>query len=206
MAQWQAPQVAVWLQSIGLSRFQQQFVENEVTGDVLPMLGVEELREMGITLIGPRTYLVKCLKKLKLAYLQMKRNEVKWQGSEQKYTCFIPCDCACDYALSCCLPDPPDQYTLTGSSFKVKTTIYPCGKICRCFARGSKLHTIDLSNVKDVDASSAQNCCSGHDLVYITQDASQTTLKLKLKSAPGVVKMLRDGVEESQSPDAGRAL
>ena len=65
MKKWDSAMVVTWLKQIGLRQYAEQFVENEITGDVLPVLGVEELREMGLTIIGPRTYLVKCLKKLK---------------------------------------------------------------------------------------------------------------------------------------------
>ena len=68
MKMWDSAKVASWLKQIGLSQFEEKFIENQITGDVLPVLGVEELREMGLTVIGPRTYLVKCLKKLKGKY------------------------------------------------------------------------------------------------------------------------------------------
>lgn len=65
MKSWDSAKVASWLKRIGLSQFEVPFVENEITGDILPILGVEELREMGVRAIGPRMYLLKGLKKLK---------------------------------------------------------------------------------------------------------------------------------------------
>ena len=71
MKSWDSAKVASWLKRIGLSQFAVPFVENEITGDVLPILGVEELREMGLTTIGPRTYLLKCLKKFKGMWMML---------------------------------------------------------------------------------------------------------------------------------------
>ena len=148
---------------------------------------------------------------LAAAYFQQKRNEVKWQGEEHMYG--IPsCTCLCDYITACCCVDPPDKYFLTGSSLKVTEKVYPQGKCCRLCSRGSRLNTIDLSNIKDVDSASNKSgwclccglcCTSGKDTIYISEphpndDKKQTVLNLKYGAAPAVVKMIRDAIEEEQ--------
>ena len=202
MGRWTTPQVCEWLHKLKLGQFEKQFTAHEITGDILPILTVEELREMGIATIGPRTYLVKCLKKLKSAYLNKKRNETIWEGKEQLHTCCIPLDVALDYITSCCLPDPPDVYTLTGAHIKITEKVYPMGRVCRFCARGSKLNTIDLTYIHDVDSTSEQTCWGGFDTVYITpEDEPQTKMKVKLGTGPGIVKMVRDGIENCQQRD-----
>ena len=154
---------------------------------------------------------------LAAAYFHQKRNQVKWEGKEHLYG-FPSCTCLIDYITSCCLPDPPDKYVLTGSSLKITEKVYPNGKICRLCSRGSRLNTIDLTKVNDVDAASNKSgcilccglCCTGgRDNIYINvegkssgkasgDDKNQTVLTLKYRESPAVVQMIRDAIEEEQ--------
>ena len=45
------------------------------------------------------------------------RNKVVWEGLEQRYN--NPIDQCCDLLNSCCMPDPPDKYKLTGAALQL---------------------------------------------------------------------------------------
>jgi class 3 adenylate cyclase/tetratricopeptide (TPR) repeat protein len=50
--------VAAWLQGLGLERYAPAFLENRIEADVLPSLTLEDLKDLGVTLVGDRRRLV----------------------------------------------------------------------------------------------------------------------------------------------------
>ena len=50
--------IAAWLQSLGLQRYEQVFRENRIEADLLPSLTVEDLKDLGVTLVGDRRRLL----------------------------------------------------------------------------------------------------------------------------------------------------
>ena len=50
--------VAAWLQSLGLERYEPLFRDNEIDWEVLPKLTSEDLREIGVAAIGHRRKLL----------------------------------------------------------------------------------------------------------------------------------------------------
>ena len=50
--------IARWLQSLGLDRYERAFLENDVTVEVLPDLTVEDLKELGVVTVGHRRRLL----------------------------------------------------------------------------------------------------------------------------------------------------
>jgi class 3 adenylate cyclase len=50
--------IAGWLRSLGLERYEQVFRENRIEADVLPSLTVEDLKDLGVTLVGDRRRLL----------------------------------------------------------------------------------------------------------------------------------------------------
>ena len=50
--------VAAWLQSLSLERYEPLFRENEIDWEVLPKLTSEDLREIGVAAIGHRRKLL----------------------------------------------------------------------------------------------------------------------------------------------------
>src|SRR5947207_15260352 len=50
--------VAAWLQGLGLERYAPAFHENRVKADILPSLTPEDLRDLGVTLVGDRRRLL----------------------------------------------------------------------------------------------------------------------------------------------------
>jgi len=50
--------IADWLRKLGLEQYEPAFRENEIDERVLPSLTVEDLRDLGITLVGHRRRLL----------------------------------------------------------------------------------------------------------------------------------------------------
>ena len=50
--------VGAWLRGLGLERYEQVFRENRIEADVLPRLTVEDLKDLGVTLVGDRRRLL----------------------------------------------------------------------------------------------------------------------------------------------------
>ena len=199
MLTWTTDQVCTWLESTGLSMFEKNFREHEIMGAILPLMGLAELKDMDIKLVGPRTALLRKLAKLKRAYVNYQRNRPLWSGVEERYN--NPCECIADYAYSCCCPDPPDKYALTSSHVRLTHKVYPYGKALRCCSKGTRMHTIDLSLVVDVDSNSQQTCCGGRDFIIIEHENKNdgAMLYLKVGEGPDVLRMVRDAVEEAQA-------
>jgi class 3 adenylate cyclase/predicted ATPase len=56
--------IASWLQSLGLERYEQAFLENAVSVEILPKLTADDLKEIGITAVGHRRVLLEAIASL----------------------------------------------------------------------------------------------------------------------------------------------
>ena len=50
--------IAAWLQDLGLERYAPAFRDNEINERVLPSLTAEDLKDLGVTLVGHRRLLL----------------------------------------------------------------------------------------------------------------------------------------------------
>src|SRR3954467_10598899 len=58
--------VGAWLKSLGLEQYETTFRENDVTAALLPNLTADDLRDLGITLVGHRRQLLAAITALRL--------------------------------------------------------------------------------------------------------------------------------------------
>ena len=58
-------QITDWLQKLGLGQYAQRFAENEVNFAILPDLTDQDLKDIGVTLLGHRRQLLRAITKLK---------------------------------------------------------------------------------------------------------------------------------------------
>ena len=58
--------IAAWLKSLGLDRYEHAFRENAIDADVLPKLTVEDLNDLGITAVGHRRKLLDAIAALRV--------------------------------------------------------------------------------------------------------------------------------------------
>ena len=56
--------VGAWLRELGLERYQQAFRENEIDAEVLPKLTADDLKDMGVTIVGHRRKLLEAISAL----------------------------------------------------------------------------------------------------------------------------------------------
>ena len=49
-----------WLRSLGLERYEAAFRENEIDDTVLPNLTAEDLRDLGVSIVGHRRRRYRC--------------------------------------------------------------------------------------------------------------------------------------------------
>src|SRR5215470_15392011 len=59
--------IAAWLQSLGLERYEQVFRDNEIDWAVLPKLTADDLKDLGVSLVGHRRKLLEAILELSAA-------------------------------------------------------------------------------------------------------------------------------------------
>ena len=57
--------IVEWLRALGLERYQATFRENDVTGELLPNLTAEDLKDLGISSVGHRRQLIEAIGELR---------------------------------------------------------------------------------------------------------------------------------------------
>ena len=56
--------IADWLRSLGLERYEATFRENDVDAELLPSLTADDLKDLGVTSLGHRRRLLEAIAKL----------------------------------------------------------------------------------------------------------------------------------------------
>ena len=57
--------IVVWLRSLGLGKYEAAFRENEITEKVLPNLTAEDLKDLGVSIVGHRRTLLDAIAALR---------------------------------------------------------------------------------------------------------------------------------------------
>src|SRR3954447_22150459 len=60
-----AGDVGAWLRGLGLERYEQAFRDNEIDAAVLPRLTADDLKDMGVTVVGHRRKLLDAIDALR---------------------------------------------------------------------------------------------------------------------------------------------
>ena len=110
-------EIGVWLQSLGLERYEQVFRENRIEADVLPSLTVEDLKDLGVTLVGDRRRLLDAIAALGAgapAAVRAARSDAPAPAeAERRQLTVMFCDLVGSTALSTRF-DPEDLRELIG--------------------------------------------------------------------------------------------
>ena len=56
--------IVVWLRSLGLGRYEAAFRDNEIDETVLPNLTAEDLKDLGVSIVGHRRKLLDAIARL----------------------------------------------------------------------------------------------------------------------------------------------
>src|SRR5208337_1208711 len=59
--------VGVWLRTLGLGQYEAAFRDNEIDGEVLPKLTVEDLKDLGVAVVGHRRKIISAIEELNAA-------------------------------------------------------------------------------------------------------------------------------------------
>src|ERR1700726_3050488 len=107
--------VADWLRKLGLEQYEPAFRENEIDERVLPSLRAEDLRDLGITLVGHRRRLLDAIAALgTTAPAAASPNAPTSASAERRQLTVMFCDLVSSTALSARL-DPEDLREVIGA-------------------------------------------------------------------------------------------
>jgi class 3 adenylate cyclase/tetratricopeptide (TPR) repeat protein len=101
--------VADWLNQLGLSQYQSAFAEHEIDAGVLPQLTAEDLKELGVRLLGHRRKLLTAIEALRppAAGEHVPQANIAAISPERRHLTVLFCDLVGSTALSARL-DPED--------------------------------------------------------------------------------------------------
>src|SRR5689334_6302512 len=99
--------VADWLRSRNLGQYAAAFIEHAVGMDVLPSLTAEDLKDLGVTVIGDRRRLLNAIAALSAGSEDVVKENAEEPLTERRQLTVMFCDIAGSTALSTRL-DPED--------------------------------------------------------------------------------------------------
>jgi class 3 adenylate cyclase len=115
--------VARWLHSLGLGRYEAAFTENRIDLEVLPKLTAEDLRELGVVAVGDRRKILTAIAELRgppdptPTIGQPSEAASVMDTAERRQLTVMFCDLVGSTALSARL-DPEDMRTIIASYHK----------------------------------------------------------------------------------------
>jgi len=81
-SRWDAPTVGEWLAQLGLAMYSHNFVTHQITGDLLETVEKDDLRELGVNLVGHRLLLMREIASLRRKAEGLERGKMLWQADE----------------------------------------------------------------------------------------------------------------------------
>jgi len=108
--------VGGWLRSLGLGQYEAAFCDNEIDGDVLPKLTAEDLKDLGVVVVGHRRKIMSAIEALnapsaapaEAAHAPATQAPVPADAAERRQLTVMFCDLVGSTALSAGL-DPEDM-------------------------------------------------------------------------------------------------
>lgn len=149
-ATWDEQALGKFFSTKGLGAYEPLLIKHKITGRLAPLLTDQDLKDMGIDIVGDRLLFKHCIKEMSRKHRFHKRIEPLWEGEEKLF--FSDSERSCFTCGGLC-PVDPGHYTLTTNHLKVKR-MKPmrCGPIpLPCFGAEYTNNNIDLSKVDDVD-------------------------------------------------------
>lgn len=70
--------ITTWLANLGMKKYADKFISQEIDMDTLPLLTEKHLEELGIPTMGARLRIVAAIKELKSELLQNKKKSNKF--------------------------------------------------------------------------------------------------------------------------------
>jgi len=101
---WDSRQLGVYFRKNGLGNYFEAIQKHRITGQLAPLLGDDDLKEMGVNIVGDRLMFKHHLKDLSRRERYNKRIESLWEGQERIF--FSECDKNCFTCNGFCPVDP----------------------------------------------------------------------------------------------------
>lgn len=101
---WSSNQLGVFFRKRGLSEYYDTLQKHKITGQLAPLLNDDDLKQMGIDIVGDRLMFKHHLKDLSRRERYNKRIESFWEGEERIF--FSDCDKTCFTCNGFCPVDP----------------------------------------------------------------------------------------------------
>lgn len=209
--QWDAERLAAFFDSKGLGEYSETLIKHKITGPLALLLSDDDLKDMGITIVGDRLMFRHYVKQLSRHDRFHSRVTSMWEGEERMF--YSDCDKRCTTCCGFC-PIDPSTYKLTSSHLRINRVQYVrCGPIpLSCFGPTSSSNNIDLSKVDDVDiigmpAPCLQRvccCADGKDVVQVDsrfEKDGKVFLQLREGDGERVTNLILNQVEEAQKMD-----
>jgi hypothetical protein len=210
--QWDSDRLGLYFRNKGLGEYASVLKDHKITGQLAPLLSDDDLKEMGIHVVGDRLMFKSHLKELSRRERFLHRIQSYWEGRERLFVS----DCERNFwTLGGLCPVDPSTYRLTASHLKVRKVV-PCRcgpvRLTCCWGAKHVSHSIDLSKVDDVDVTGIPApclqrvfcCAKGKDLLEIesrferTDDHGKITLVLPGGEGETVANLILNQIEESQ--------
>ena len=186
--------VADWLRRLGLERYETTFREHRIDTDLLPKLTVEDLKDLGITLVGDRRRLLEAIAALRdrngetePAARPAAKLSLATMDSERRQITVLFCDIMDSTALSTRL-DPEDlRSIITAFQRKVAdTAAFFSGFVAKYMGDGALLY-FGYPRAQETDAERAVRAGLALAQAAGGIEASGVAIRLRVGIATGLV-------------------
>ena len=124
--------LGVWLRSLGLERYEASFRENAIDDEVLPSLTAEDLKDLGVGIVGHRRKLLDAIAALRAdANAKAALSDALFKNTaERRQLTVMFCDLVGSTALSTRI-DPEDLREVIGAYHSCCAEVMPKPRVCR---------------------------------------------------------------------------
>jgi class 3 adenylate cyclase len=188
--------VADWLRTLGLGQYEAAFRENSVTGDLLPTLTLEDLKDLGVTLVGHRRRLLDAIAALRSSAdltekTRAAATEGPWQSqqsaAERRQLSVMFCDLMDSTALSSRLDPEELSAIIRGYQARVAAIISRFGGFIARYVGDGVLIYFGWPEARETDAERAVRAALA--VIGAIGDAAVTgeQLRVRIGIATGLV-------------------
>lgn len=142
---WTASELADFLKTCDLGDYSEMVMQHGITGEVAPRMTENDLKEMGVSLIGDRKRFTAAIETVQKAARKVEREKTIWEGDQVLWISWFD---ACRGTWCGCCPVDAAHYKLTGTHLQFKT-MEPrrCGPIRCCCGHEYTMDNVDLTYI-----------------------------------------------------------
>ena len=114
--------IATWLHDLGLQQYEQAFYDNAIDAEVLPELTAEDLKDLGVSLVGHRRKLLAAIAALRSDIVPVPDTPAAASAIERRQLTVMFCDLVGSTELSARL-DPEDLREVIAAYHRAVTDV-----------------------------------------------------------------------------------